>query len=320
MKDIDNIFDDKNLKKKIRRLKIRQTMKIVIIVILTIAILKPINYKKSLELGLKTFKERSDSIELSIKNGYVSKASHFIEFLGGQTFMTVSKTVLGKPVVLNDLIYEFNYFGNGNSYDMASGGGPGTTIGGWNINYYQNGYRRLDFFHPDLNYKEYRNDLDYLDEIGDKKILEVALSFDKPYKIGDIFKLQNSLKDVNITFLWLNEFTKEKMEEYKYEIENYDAKACSVDEVFAVGLEVYGAKNYDFRSYNEGYEELMSKLKETDHAYYNQLYSEIEERGFTKVEDAEVLGVVVQGTKENMEVIKDLDFIKASVIGVITEK
>lgn len=320
MKDIDNIFDDKNLKRKIRRLKIKQTIKIIIIAILTIVTLKPINYKKSLELGLKTFEEISSANELEVKNGYVSEASHFIEFLGGKTFMTVSKSILGKPVVLKNLIYEFNYFGNENSYDMSRSGGPGNTIGGWNINYYQNGYRKLDFFHPSLNYKEYRNDLDYLDEIGDEKILEVALSFDKPYKIGDLFTLQNSLKNANITFIWLNEFTKEKMEEYKYEVENYDTKACSIEEVFAIGLEVYGAKNYDFRSYNEGYEELMRKLKETNHAYYNQLYIEIEERGFTKVEDAEILGVVVQGTKENIEAIKDLDFIKASVIGVITDK
>lgn len=320
MKDIDNIFDDKNLKRKIRRLKIKQTIKVIIIAILTILILKPINYKKSLELGLKTLEQISSAIELEVKNGYISKSNHFIGILGGQTFMSVSKSVLGKPVVLYNSIYEFDYFGNENSYDTIRGGGPGNTVGGWTISYYQNGYRRLEFFHPELNYKEYRNDLDYLDEIGDKKILEVALSFDKSYKIGGLFKLQDSLKDVNITFIWLNEFTKEKMEEYKYEVENYDAKACSIDEYSAVGLEVYGAKNYDFRSYNEGYEELMRKLKETNHAYYNQLYNEIEERGFTKAEDAEILGVVVQGTKENIEAIKDLDFIKASVIGVITDK
>mgnify|MGYP003518593804 CR=1 FL=1 len=64
----------------------------------------------------------------------------------------------------------------------------------------------------------------------------------------------------------------------------------------------------------------MKLLKTSSDVFiHNTLYNEIEERGRTTVEEAKVLGIIVQGSKKELEAIKDLPFIKASAIGVVTD-
>ncbi|WP_291561051.1 MULTISPECIES: hypothetical protein [unclassified Clostridium] len=41
------------------------------------------------------------------------------------------------------------------------------------------------FFHTNVDYKEYKNDLAELDKIPDDKLIEIGISFDKPYPIID---------------------------------------------------------------------------------------------------------------------------------------
>lgn len=319
--DKNNIFNDKIFKRKMRIMRIKQSLKTLIILFVALIILIPFNEKKSREMSREEQQNQEYWTELEIKNGYISNFSSNFDILGGEMNIIYSKTIMGKPVILGEYSRPFGYLKelrDKNTDDSYRGTMGNAYVGKWNIRYYNTGYRMLEFFHPELNYKEYRNDLNYLDEIGGNKIMEVALSFDKPYGVGDLFTLQSKLKEARITFIWLNEFTEEAMKEYKYAVENYDSS--SIEEWKVIGIDNYGGRNYDYTSYNEAYREIMNKLKSVEHAYYNELYEEIEERGFTKVEDAEVLGVVVQGTKQDIEAIKDLPFIKASVIGVITEK
>lgn len=319
----NNIFDDKIFKRKMRRMKIKQSLKTLVILFITLIIFIPFNEKESRERSRDEQLKQEYWNELQIKNGYVSSVSSNFDILGGQMNITYSKTIMGKPVILGEYSRQFGYLKDlrdKNSDDSWRGTKGSAHVGGWTIDYYYTGYRTLEFFHPEINYKEYRNDLDYLDEIEDNKIMEVALSFEKAYKIGDLFTLQHKLKNAQITFIWLNEFTEEVMKEYKDAAENNYSKSVGIREIHAIGINSYGKRNYDYTSYGGDYNELMNKLKGVEHSYYNELYKEIEARGFTKVEDAKVLGVIVQGTKKDIEEIKDLPFIKASVIGVITEK
>ena len=106
------------------------------------------------------------------------------------------------------------------------------------------------------------------------------------------------------------------MDKYKYEVDNYDAKANGIRESEVLGLEI---SHESYSSYDNNYDELIENLKKSRYKYNNELYDEIMERGKTSVEDAEILGVIVQGTKEEMKKLINSPVIKATSIGIVTD-
>ena len=68
-----------------------------------------------------------------------------------------------------------------------------------NQHYNELGQREMVFFYPFLQYKTYRNDLKLLDDIGEDKIMEVALSFDQGYTFDEV----QSMISNNVTLSWL---------------------------------------------------------------------------------------------------------------------
>lgn len=319
--DKNNIFEDKVFKRKIRVMNIKQTLKTLIISAIAIVIIIPLNEKKVIELGMKETERKMAEIRLEIKGGYTGKMNINAGILEGRLEGDITKDIMGVPVRVDEISYEFGYLNKLYNWGGYNGGGPNKINKEWDVPYYPNGHRQVEFFHPELEYKKYRNDLkDELDRIDDNKIMEVAISFDKAYGIGDLFKLQTiDLNEMQITYIWLNEFTEEFMKNHKEAVENYDSYSA-IKESETVGFVHYGPMAYRYKSYSYDYEELMELLKiSSDVFIHNTLYNEIEERGRTTVEEAEVLGIVVQGTKKELEAIKDLPFIKASAIGVITD-
>lgn len=315
----NNIFDDKVFKRKMRVMKIKQTIKTLLIVFITVIIFIPFNEKKTIELGINILDSKREEIKLKFKSSYISRADVSTGLLSGIIEGDITKDIMGIPVKIDEINTEFGYLNKQYNWGSFNGGGPNMVEGEWEIDYYPSGYREIEFFHPYINYKKYRNDLKDIDKINDNKIMEVALSFDKAYKIGDLFTLQSKLKNARITYIWLNEFTNEFLEEHKKVVYEYESPQDSIREIETVGFTNYGGRTYDYKSYSYDYEELMNSLKLSSYYYHNNLYNEIEERGRIKVEDAEVLGLVVQGSKKDIEEIKDLSFIKASAIGVMIE-
>lgn len=319
--DKKNIFEDKVFKRKMRIMKIQQSIKTLIILILFFIIFIPLNEKIIIELGMKELEGKMAEIQLEIKGGYTRKKNINAGILEGRLEGDITKDIMGVPVKVDEISYEFGYLNKFYNWGGYNGGGPNKINKEWDVPYYPSGHRQVEFFHPELEYKKYRNDLkDELDRIDDNKIMEIAISFDKAYGIGDLFKLQTiDLNGMQVTYVWLNEFTEEFMKNHKNAVENYDSYS-SIKESETVGFVHYGPRAYEYTSYSFDYEELMELLKVSSDVFmHNHLYNEIEERGRTTVEEAEVLGIIVQGTKKELEAIKDLSFIKASAIGVITD-
>lgn len=187
----------------------------------------------------------------------------------------------------------------------------------------------MRFFHPDIKYNKYQNDLGNISNIPDGKVIEMAISFDKPYKITDLYLLQNKLMPARATWIWIDEFTKEQREEFDYKIQNYDSEANGINDSSVIGMEVYDdtsskiKKVYDLAinksQYNEGYDKIIDNLSKSYTPDHKQLYKEIIENGKTSYEDAKVLGVVVHGNKEEIESLKDNLIIKSTVFGVVTD-
>ncbi len=84
------------------------------------------------------------------------------------------------------------------------------------------------FFHTNVDYKEYKNDLAELDKIPDDKLIEIGNSFDKPYPIIDRYNILPA--EINKTWHWIDTFSDEDIEKFKDEVDNYDFKACYINE------------------------------------------------------------------------------------------
>lgn len=319
MKDIEGLFDDSNLEKYIKKAKKRTNLRIVLIAIGVFVVGSIINTIIGFIYSQKAFERNEAYIKLTVPNGYISESNDIIGFLGGNGTYKISKNIGGKSVALEDRVSLFGPIPPMNYMRSQGGGGGYHHAGDWPVSLWQNGYKRMSFFHPELEYKKYQNDLENLDNIPDDKIIEMGISFDKPYKIRDLYIIQDNLKPVIINWLWLDEFTEKSMEEFKYEIENYDAQATGIMEDEILGI-VYD-NDYAFTQgiYNQKYDELLDLLSKSNYTNHREIYEDINTNGKTTVEDAEILGVVVQGTKEELKELIGSPIIKATSFGVIVD-
>lgn len=317
MKDIEDIFDEKKLKKSVKKAKIKSAIRIAIIAIVVFLVGGLLNVIISLKLSAMNFERMETNVKLSVTNGYISYSNDIVGFLGGSGRYKISKDIGGKSVVLSDrdvlfgLVPPINYF--------RSRGGGYHNAGEWPVSLWESGYKRLRFFHPELQYKKYQNDLENIDNIPDGKVIEMAISFDKPYKVDDIYSIISKLKPADIKWIWLNEFTEELMNEYKYEIDNYDEEANGIYEGEAIGISLHDISHFTRTSYASDYDELLENLKKSSSSDYKKLYDEIMERGKTSVDDAEILGVVVHGTKEELKKLIGNPMVKATSFGVVVD-
>ena len=68
----------------------------------------------------------------------------------------------------------------------------------------------MEFYHPSIKYEGYINDLKNLDEIGNNKVMEISLSFDKTYRLEEIRNMISS--DVTLNWYWVDTFTENDKE------------------------------------------------------------------------------------------------------------
>lgn len=318
MSDIDDIFDDKKLKQSVRKAKAKSTLKIILIVIIIIVVGGLLNILIGINYSRKVYEKNDAYVRLSVPNGYISESNDIIGFLGGTGSYKIAKKMRGKPVILEDRNSSFGIVPPIN-YSVSNGGGY--HIGSeWPVSFWENGYKKMIFFHPKLQYKEYKNDLANIEKIPDGKLIEMAISFDKPYKVTDLSIIQNKLEPSNVAWMWLNEFTDKKMQEYQYEIDNYDGKANGISENETIGLSLPRENNgFTYNPYTQGYDEIVDALNKSSLPEHKALYEKIMANGKTKIEDAEILGVIVHGTKSELKQLIGNPLIKATSIGVIVD-
>lgn len=329
MKDnLDELFDEKKLNNAIKKGKLKSTIRVAIIslvmTIIVITVGSYFNTKISFKLSEQAFKENEELVKLTVPNGFISKSIDNIGFLGGKSTYTVSKAIGYKSVVVQDRQSIFGYslsnplikfLGYSPNYPVtrySSGYSGQKKEDGWIINYSESGYRKMMFFHPKISYKGYKNDLSNLDEISDDMLIELAISFDKPYKYSQVQSLIGN--KVNLSWYWLDAFTDEEMKTHKQEADLFDSNGAHIDEFNAIGVNVYP------QHFQTGYTELMDLLKNTKLEKYKAIYSSMMDKGYKDYTEVPVLGAIVYGTKSELKVLVGNPAIKASSFGVITSK
>ena len=268
--------------------------------------------------------------EISGANEFVANKENFPGILGGKEYYKTYKLIEGKVVYTGEKGYGYGLFRNEwlnrsgmQSELIVSESGSEDDLSLQRYNYL--GQREMVFFYPFVDYKNVRNDLAWLDELRDDQVFEVALSFDKGYGVDEaINKLP---KDVTKTWLWVKD-----VEENPDEVRNYlvDEKGNLTPLGYSVRSEhnVYGfpliTPNGD-KVDMPGEQFIIDistgkKLRTSWQWEFNRLYDTIGGEDGLSQNDLVIYGAVVTGSKETLASLHDLEFIRASSIGVITDK
>ncbi|MDD3818662.1 MAG: anti sigma factor C-terminal domain-containing protein [Actinomycetota bacterium] len=195
--------------------------------------------------------------------------------------------------------------------------------------YNELGQRVMVFFYPFLKYDDdkYLNDLNILDDIGNDKYLEMALSFDREYTLEEV---ENMLpEDITVTWYWVDDLNEDEKELSKLSSDEQGEMEIPVtvqaarSEYTAYGIKLYynsGEEIPDpvewFIYYIVNYKDEFNKGNEFERIYNNLAGDD----GKLTEDDIRIFGAVVTGDPESLKPLVGMPFIKASSLGVVTDK
>jgi hypothetical protein len=179
-----------------------------------------------------------------------------------------------------------------------------------------NNERKIDFYYPGLRYDYLPHELDIATDLDENKLIEVAISFDKPMTLTEVSK---QLGPKNVNWLWVDTSTKAQMSRMEDELDSDDVKIKGGGGAFGFDINPQG-------SYSSQYEEFfMRSLKELKKigvrkSLVNEALKGIEENTRSTEGKIQYNGAVVTGTAEELKRFQDLAFIRASVLGATIDK
>lgn len=307
MNNLEDMFDDDKLNKAVKKGKRKNLFKNIFIGIIAFIIASTLNDSISGILGEINTRDIKMYTKISIPNGYISKCVNVSNFLGGTSYYTVCKDLACGPVILSNEIQSFGFSPfKTSSHFQGIGGHSGDS---WPIDYWDNGYKKLMFFHPDIKYKEYKKDFKDLDDIPEGKIIEMGLSLDKKYSIRNFSTL---IPKVNISWLWLDTYTKEQMDKYKKDAKEHFSKSCYIPECKILGIRTEGNTLLN-DIYDSNYSGLLNRLEKLG---YKDIYNHLKGRKIPP----EIIGAIVYGTKSELKTLINNPHIKGATIGIMRDK
>lgn len=308
--NLDEIFDEKKIKKAIKKGKMKSVITIVFVSLLVFVVLNIANFAISVYFSQKAFKEWDAYVRLSTPNGYISETVDSRGFLGGMSHYKISKDMKIKSLVVEQKQYQYGLIPSV-LISRGSGGSIGVTGEDWQFSYKENGWREMLFFHPNVAYKKYKNDEELIESMQGEKIYEIALSFDKPYKLS---KLPfNELPEM--TWLWVNTYSYSQVDAFQQEVKEYDWSAAFIRENEALGFSVRNSYTPATDLAYE-YDKFLKLLKTSNFSDHKKAYNTMKE---IRIDDVEIVGVVVYGTKDEIVEIMKNPIIKASSLGGVID-
>lgn len=179
-----------------------------------------------------------------------------------------------------------------------------------------NNERRIDFYYPGLRYDYLPHELDIATGLDKNKLIEVAISFDKPMTLAEISK-QLGYKNVN--WLWIDTSTKAQMRRMEKELDYDHVKTKGGGGAF--GFNINPQEPYSTQ-YEEFFMRTLKELKKTGvhKSLVNEALKGIEENTRSTGGQIRYNGAVVTGTAEELKRFQGLVFIRASVLGATIDK
>jgi hypothetical protein len=329
---MDNLFNTEQMTKTMKKAQRRATWKTIFItfcvLIVTLSAGKIAN--DAITRFLQSHAQNSFFTLHQVKgaNEFIGSIRNYPGILGGEMHYKTMKSIEGKVVLTGDDALGYGFLQDEVLYE---GGSSVISIGKSNSEedlnsqrYNEFGQREMLFFYPFIDYQKMRNDLALLPEMDDHKIMEVALSFDKGYSMQEA--LAKLPKDVTTSWLWVKDIN--ETDDHYVKITKSDGTVEKGDYLLRSEQDVYGfsllnangevAENpaeQFVRAISSGTRQKSSLQDE-----YKRLEKEIGGADGLSVNDLVIYGAVVTGNKKTLANLQNLDFIKASSIGVITDK
>lgn len=303
------LFDEKKIKKAVRRGKMKTIIITIFVSLVVFVILNIANLAISSHFSQKAFKQWDAYVRLSTPNGYISETVDSRGLLGGISNYEISKDFKIKSVVIEQKQYSFGLIPSVLT-SRSSGGNVGNTGEDWQFSYKENGWREMLFFHPNVPYKQYKDDEQLINGMQGDKVYEVALSFDQPYKPNELF-----MQLPEMTWFWIDTYSSEQLNEFQKEAKENDWSSTFIREKDALGFSI-NTPYISIHDLDSEYEQFLDLLQMSISPDHQNAFNKMKD---IKLEDVEILGVVVYGTKHELKEILENPIIKASSLGGVIE-
>lgn len=291
-----------NFEKSLKNAKRKNTLRIIIISLVTIAIAVPGLYW----LSNLIVKKQSDQLNdyLMIHN-VVSEPNIQVDSrvlvnssaTGGEVISNRSKNLSGYVVPWSPIKGRYSLLTYEVEYTEMISGQYGSEENQYSYDR-QTKQKIADFYHPKVKYsylKEMPNDLKKMDG-KEAVITEMALSFEQAKTLKEIEK--DIPKEISIKWLYVASSTKEK-----------NLKG-------APGQEVYGFE-YAKDSEQDTYEYFLENLEKVKNEMNKEdIEAFINTNGKKELKEVEILGMIVTGENKDLKKLEKLDYIRAASVGV----
>ncbi|WP_461615600.1 anti sigma factor C-terminal domain-containing protein [Clostridium sp. Marseille-QA1073] len=324
--NIEDIFNDKKIRKSMRITKIKALLRTVVIFFVCLISTYFTNNYYLNYLDNKIVEQNEYYLDVSSPNVVRNGTGYQEGFFSGHAISGYDKYINGVRVSLGGVEYNYGILNSNNgkieptvdilpkapkNYEDIE---EGTTYNGL-------GHRLMKFYHPKVNFKRYKNDLSLLEELEDSKNIEMALSFDKSYSVGEVQKLIP--KEIDLAWYWVDTFNKDeiiKMNDTnnldRVLIETYDSMIG-----FMGSDKGRGSSNKRYEKPEERFIWTLENMNKKNKDKCKNIFEILEDsNGNIDAKKIRIIGVVVTGDKKSLSTLKDKTWIKASSFGVIVDK
>ncbi|MCO0597049.1 anti-sigma factor C-terminal domain-containing protein [Peribacillus butanolivorans] len=310
-----------SMQKVIKKSKRKQTIKYVIITVLTTIILLTLLFLGSNYILNKRVDTQDSSYDMvhgaNISSGGTTYTYNLFSIT---TETTYKKTIGDRSIVWDKEVKKVPLFGRIKTIEKGSGM--------MEVNYMNedakryvryndfNNERKIDFYYPNLPYDYLPHELDIAAGLDENKLIEVALSFKEPMTMAETAK---NLGQDNVNWLWVDTTTPAQMDRMKDELDHDSLKTKGGGGAF--GFDVSPGSPYSEES-GQGFIVTLEQLSKTDShkSSIKEALKDIKENTQSTKGEIRLNGAVVTGTPKELKRFQNLDFIRASILGATTDK
>ncbi|PAD69723.1 hypothetical protein CHH83_06765 [Bacillus sp. 7586-K] len=293
---------DNSLHRALKKAKLRQTFKIIIISIIVTIILLPTFYKVGNFFAAKSSDQLHEQLflhnaiaepNIQIDSQVLSDSSMF----GGSVVTNRSKNINGYLVQWSTLTSSYDWFRTNIDLNELA---PGLYWSETEFYEYdkQTKNKVATFYHPSIQkyFDGVQNELKEISQLKDH-VAEVAISFDQPYTLKEI---QAMIPD-NLNIVWL-----------------YMTSPIADESKGPSGVQVYGFDPSD--SPQEAYASFIEALQKYDEEGENETIQEfLKVNKNKKLDEVKILGVMLTGQTQNFKALENLDNIRGASVGATVQ-
>ncbi|MBN1049397.1 anti sigma factor C-terminal domain-containing protein [Clostridium botulinum] len=321
LKELFDIEEKPNFNKIIKRAKIFSIIRTTIVSLMIFIIVSFVVFISNAtilnQMSNKKQECLSNFFNISMPNAYIGSIQSDDRIMVGEIDYVRYRFLGNKPITDGNYKDGYTYmplingiYGDWGNY-LFNSGGKSSKDSKEVSKYNKAGKKVMEFYYPSVKYKSYINDLENLDEIGNNKVMEISLSFDKAYSLEEI---KNMIPDdVILNWYWVDTFAENR--------EEFSSKLV-FDEYDVYGMKALDREGNIIDRPEKDFINAINEGKDNNYAnQYKELFDNLSNgKGEINKEDLKIIGVVVSGDSKTLKALKDKNYIKAATLGAVADK